>query len=167
VNLSNREFSQPNLAQNVRAALKASGLKGSSLRLEITEQVMVGNRPLARRLIAQLEKLGVELQIDDFGIGYSALAYLQQFPIGAIKIDKSFVSQMIRDRRGLGLVRAMVSMARELGMGVIAEGIETSQQLRELKQLDCSFGQGYLLAQPMSAAALEKTLARPKRMAKA
>lgn len=171
VNLSNREFSEANLAHKVRAALKASGVKGSALRLEITEQVMVGNRPLARRLIAQLDKLGVEIQIDDFGIGYSALAYLQQFPISAIKIDKSFVSQMVRDRRGLGLVRAMVSMARELGIGVIAEGVETRQQLRELKHLECGFGQGYLLAPPMSAAALEKTLARrkprPKRSAKA
>lgn len=167
VNLSNREFAQPNLAQKVRAALTSSGLKGSSLRLEITEQVMVGNRPLARRLIAQLKKLGVELQIDDFGIGYSALAYLQQFPISAIKIDKSFVSQMIRDRRGLGLVRAMVSMARELGMGSIAEGVETGRQLRELRNLSCGFAQGYLLAVPMSATSVEKFLAKPRLVEKA
>jgi len=166
VNLSNREFSQANLARIVGAALKSSGLKGSALRLEITEQVMVGNRLLARRLIAQLQKLGVQLQIDDFGIGYSALAYLQQYPIGAIKIDKSFIRQMMHDRRGLGLVRAMVSMARELGMDAIAEGIETGRQLKELKELSCGFGQGYLLAKPMDAAALEKALAIPRLIAR-
>jgi diguanylate cyclase (GGDEF)-like protein len=161
VNMSNREFSQPDLAAKVAGALKASGLKGSDLRLEITEQVMVGTRPTAKHVIAELQALGVQLQIDDFGVGYSALSYLQQFPIDAIKIDRSFVSQMRRDARSLGLVRAMVSMARELGMDAIAEGIETGEQLQALKALACGFGQGFLISEPIDAASLEEVLANP------
>jgi diguanylate cyclase (GGDEF)-like protein len=166
VNISNREFSQPDLARKVAAALRSSHLKGSFLRLEITEQVMIGNRPTAGAVIAQLRNLGVQLQIDDFGIGYSALTYLQQFPIQAIKIDRSFVHRLKRDRRGLGLVRAMVSMARELGMDAIAEGIETGEQLKELKSLSCGFGQGYFLCEPLNAASLEKLFVKPQRTLK-
>jgi len=166
VNISHREFSQPDLARKVAAALRSSHLKGSSLRLEITEQVMIGNRPTAGAVIAQLRDLGVQMQIDDFGIGYSALAYLQQFPIQAIKIDRSFVHRLKKDRRGLGLVRAMISMARELGMDAIAEGIETGAQLKELQSLACGFGQGFFLCEPLNPAALEKLLARPERNAK-
>jgi diguanylate cyclase (GGDEF)-like protein len=160
VNMSNREFSQPNLPRKVAAALAAHGLPGSALLLEITEQVMVGNRLRASQVIGELRDLGVQLQIDDFGVGYSALAYLQEFPIGAVKIDKSFVHRMNQDRRGLGLVRAMISMARELGLEATAEGIETERQLKQLKSLLCDFGQGYLLAEPMDAASVEKILAR-------
>ena len=167
VNISHREFSQPDLARKVAAALRSSHLKGSSLRLEITEQVMIGNRPTAGTVIAQLRDLGVQLQIDDFGIGYSALTYLQQFPIQAIKIDRSFIHRLKKDRRGLGLVRAMVSMARELGMDAIAEGIETGEQLKELKSLACGFGQGYFLCEPLNAVALEKLLVKPERRTKA
>jgi diguanylate cyclase (GGDEF)-like protein len=163
VNISNTEFSQPNLAQKVAAALRESGLKGAALRLEITERVMVGSQPTATRMIAELEKLGVELQIDDFGIGYSALAYLRKYPIHAIKIDGSFIHQMRGDHRNLGLVRAMVAMARELGMDAIAEGIETGEQLQELKGLSCGFGQGYGLSEPLDPASAEKLLAGPKR----
>ncbi len=163
INLSNREFAQPDLARKVAAALKSSRLKGSALRLELTEQVILGSRPTAAAVIADLRKLGVQLQIDDFGIGYSALAYLQQYPIQAIKIDRSFIHRLQSDRRGLGLVRAMVSMAHDLGMDAIAEGIETSAQLKQLKALSCSLGQGYFLCKPLEAPALEKLLARARR----
>ncbi len=164
INMSNREFAQPDLARKVAAALQVSRLKGSALRLEITEQVMIGNRPTAAVTIRALRELGVQLQIDDFGIGYSALSYLQQFPIQAIKIDRSFVHRLQSGRRGLGLVRAMISMARELGMDAIAEGIETSQQLHRLKDLACGFGQGYYLCEPLDAQALEKLLVKPGRV---
>ncbi len=167
INMSNREFSQPDLPRKVAAALQASRLRGSALRLEITEQVMIGNRPTAAVVIRALRDLGVQLQIDDFGIGYSALAYLQQFPIQAIKIDRSFVHRLQSGRRGLGLVRAMLSMARELGMDAIAEGIETGEQLSRLKALACGFGQGYYLCEPLDAGALEKLLVKPARTVKA
>ncbi len=163
VNISNREFAGPDLADKVAAALRVSKLKGSSLRLEITEQVMLGNQATASRIIAALRDLGVQLQVDDFGVGYSALAYLQQFPIQAIKIDRSFVHGIRRDRRGRGLMRAMVAMARELGVESIAEGIETREELRELKELACGFGQGFFLCEPLDAASMEYLWMGPKR----
>ncbi len=160
VNLSNREFSQPDLPDKVRRALQASGLDGSVLKLEITERVLVDNYPTANAVIEALNSMGVHVEIDDFGTGYSALAYLQQFAINAIKIDKSFISEMRRNRKGLGLVRAIVSMARELGMDTIAEGIETGEQLNELKGLLCGYGQGFLLSQPLDAASIGQMLAQ-------
>ena len=158
INISNREFSQADLPGKVARALESSGLKGSCLRLEITERVLVENYPTANSVIRSLNEMGVKVEIDDFGTGYSALAYLQQFPIDAIKIDKSFINDMRRNRKGLGLVRAIVSMARELGMETIAEGIETGEQLNELKGLLCGFGQGYLLSYPLDRAAAEALL---------
>lgn len=160
VNLSNREFAQADLVDKVAGSLKASGLDGSCLRLEITERVLIENYPTANHVIAALNEMGVRVEIDDFGTGYSALAYLQQFPINAIKIDKTFISDMRRTRKGLGLVRAIVSMARELGMDTIAEGIETGEQLSELKGLLCGYGQGFLLFEPLDAAATEQVLAK-------
>ncbi len=160
VNLSNREFAQPDLADKVSCALAAAGLCGSALKLEITERVLVENYPTANGSIAALNRMGVQVEIDDFGTGYSALAYLQQFPIDAIKIDKSFISEMRRSRKGLGLVRAIVSMARELGMATIAEGIETGEQLNELKGLLCGYGQGFLLSHPLDAESAGKVLAK-------
>ena len=156
VNLSDRQFSQPDLTEQVARALSASGLEGPALRLEITERVLVGNSPAAGRIIKELQDLGVQLQIDDFGTGFSALSFMQQFPLDALKIDRSFVSQMLTGRKGLGLVRAMISMAHDLGMDAIAEGIETGEQLKELKDLSCSFGQGFLLSAPMDAESMEE-----------
>ncbi len=160
VNLSNREFAQPDLPDKVCRALAASGLSGHSLKLEITERVLVENYPTANQAIQALNQLGVEVEIDDFGTGYSALAYLQQFPINAIKIDKSFIYEMQRNRKGLGLVRAIVSMARELGMETVAEGIETPEQLSELKGLLCGYGQGFLLSHPLDAESARELLAK-------
>ncbi len=160
INISNREFSQADLTDKVARALQASGLPGASLRLEITERVLVENYPTANNVIRSLNSMGVKVEIDDFGTGYSALAYLQQFPIDAIKIDKSFINDMRRNRKGLGLVRAIVSMARELGMETVAEGIETGEQLNELKGLLCGFGQGFLLSHPLDAIAAEALLSK-------
>jgi diguanylate cyclase (GGDEF)-like protein len=160
INISNREFAQADLAEKVRRALESSGLPGASLRLEITERVLVDNYPTANSVVRDLNGMGVKVEIDDFGTGYSALAYLQQFPIDAIKIDKSFISDMRKNRKGLGLVRAIVSMARELGMETIAEGIETGEQLSELKGLLCGFGQGYLLSHPLEAEAAGALLSK-------
>jgi diguanylate cyclase (GGDEF)-like protein len=159
VNLSHKEFAQPNLVEKVAKALSDSGLKAASLRLEITEQVLVGNFEVANSVIAGLQHLGVQLQIDDFGTGYSSLAYIQRFPINGIKIDRSFVHQLGKDPKGLGLVRAIVSMGHELAIETIAEGIETLEQLNELKDLSCGFGQGFLLSRPLDAVSAEKVLA--------
>ena len=158
VNISSKQLSQPNFTSKVVEALQASGLKAESLSLEITEGVLIKNYSMASEIFSKLRKLGVQLQIDDFGTGYSALGYLQYFPINAIKIDKTFVHELGKSRRGTELVRAIVSMARELGMETIAEGIETKKQLSTLQTLFCSYGQGYLLSEPFEPTTIEKIL---------
>ncbi len=163
VNISHKEFSQPNLPEIVAKALTRSGLKGTSLRLEITERVLVDNFATANAVIRTLQGMGVQVQMDDFGTGYSALAYLQRFPLNAIKIDRTFISEMGNDPKGLGLVRAIILMGLELGMETIAEGIETEHQLEALKTLACEFGQGFLLSMPLDAAAAEDVLVKLKK----
>jgi FOG: EAL domain len=107
-----------------------------------------------------LRNLGIQLEIDDFGSGYSALSYLQHFPISAVKIDKSFIEGIGKGRRGKELIRAIISMTRELGMEAIAEGIETNEQLAEIKSLACGFGQGFLLSRPLDQQSAESMLAK-------
>jgi diguanylate cyclase (GGDEF)-like protein len=125
VNISNKQFTQPKLTEKVAQVLRLTGLEPQSLRLEVTERVLIGNMRMANRVFGELHEMGVQLDIDDFGTGYSALAYLHNFPIHALKIDRAFIEGMRKDRKGLGLVRAIVSMAHELGMETVAEGIET------------------------------------------
>lgn len=158
VNISNKQFSQPNLVEKVDKALQDSGLKATALKLEISEGVLINNYARANEIFEQLLEMGIQLQIDDFGTGYSALGYLQRFPISAIKIDKSFINEMGKGQKGTGLIRAMVSMARELNMETIAEGIETGNQLDELKNLLCGYGQGFLLSKPMDQESVRKLL---------
>ena len=160
INVSNRQFSQPDFIERVMSTLQAHCLKPESLKLEITENVLISNYTAANEVFTKLRDLGVQLEIDDFGSGYSALGYLQHFPISAIKIDKSFVDEIGKSRRGIELIRAIVSMARELGMEAIAEGIETGEQLNELKSLSCDFGQGFLLSRPLDTKSAEKILER-------
>ena len=149
VNVSNKQFSQPGLTAAVALALRRSGLQPRALKLEITERVLIENLRLANRVFNDLNGMGVRFDIDDFGTGYSALTYLQLFPIHALKIDRGFIDSMRRSRKGLGLVRAIVSMAHELGMETIAEGITSRDQLRELRTLHCDYGQGMLLSGPL------------------
>jgi diguanylate cyclase (GGDEF)-like protein len=160
VNISNRQFAQPNFIAEVKEALHKNDLPPESLKLEITENVLIVNSVAANKVFAELRALGVQLQIDDFGSGYSSLGYLQHFPISAVKIDKSFIDGMKKGRKGTELIRAIVSMTRELGMEAIAEGIETSEQLSELKRLLCTFGQGFLLSRPLDKEAAEKVLVK-------
>jgi diguanylate cyclase (GGDEF)-like protein len=162
VNVSNRQFSQPDFIEQVVDALQTNSLKAESLKLEIAESVLISNYAAANEIFMRLRDLGIKLQIDDFGSGYSALGYLQHFPISAVKIDKSFIDEMGKGRRGTELIRAIVSMTRELGMETIAEGIETGQQFNELRGLSCNFGQGFLLSKPLDKEAAEQILAKQK-----
>jgi EAL domain-containing protein (putative c-di-GMP-specific phosphodiesterase class I) len=116
--------------------------------------------PVVERLHA-IRSLGVTLSIDDFGTGYSSLAYLDQFPMSHIKIDRSFVTPLEDPARDAGVVRAIVEIGRSLGMATIAEGIETPAQLERLRALGCGLGQGYLLERPLDAAAIRALVARP------
>jgi EAL domain-containing protein (putative c-di-GMP-specific phosphodiesterase class I) len=161
--VSSRQFSQPNFINEVIEVLQTNALKPESLKLEITESVLISNYVAANEIFTRLRDLGVQLQIDDFGSGYSALGYLQHFPISAVKIDKSFIDQIANGRRGTELIRAIVSMTRELGMETIAEGIETGEQLSKLKGLSCTFGQGFLLSKPLNKDSAEEILSKQEK----
>lgn len=158
VNLSARQFTQPDLVKQVQQALEETGLDPRSLKLEITESVVMGNSEVSIEMLKELRSLGVELSIDDFGTGYSSLSYLHRFPVSTLKVDRSFVNQMTDSNENMELVRTIVTLARTLGMEVVAEGIETESQLAQLKALKCEHGQGYHFSKPMNAEAAEEFL---------
>jgi len=129
------------------------------LKLEITESVFSDNIEAAVGLLTQLRNLGVQLSIDDFGTGYSSLSYLQRFPIDTLKIDRSFVTQMMENEENLAIVRTIVALARNLGMDVVAEGVETEDQLKLLRKLECENGQGYLFSSPLGDGQVDQFIA--------
>lgn len=149
VNLSCRQFSQNALVQNIERILEETGFSPKDLKLEITESVFFEHQDRAVVMLNQLRDIGIEIDIDDFGTGYSNLGYLKKLPVSSIKIDRSFVSMIEADGKNDEIVRAILTLAKNLGLKVIAEGIETSFQLELLKALECEGGQGYLLAEPM------------------
>jgi EAL domain-containing protein (putative c-di-GMP-specific phosphodiesterase class I) len=114
----------------------------------------------ANAILVRLEELGVQLQIDDFGTGYSSMSYLHHFPIHTIKIDRSFISRIGMNGDNSEIVNTIVALARDLGMEAIAEGVETEEQLRQLKALNCHYGQGFFIARPMDAESIEKLLTK-------
>ena len=160
VNVSAKHFANLDLVRQVENILQATGLDSDSLKLEITESVFMETDETAQKAFAQLRNLGIQLQIDEFGTGYSSLGYLQRFPVDTIKIDRSFVSRMDGQTTNAEIVRTIVRLARELNMEAIAEGVETREQLDQLKDLDCDFGQGFLISKPMNSAAVEKLISR-------
>jgi EAL domain-containing protein (putative c-di-GMP-specific phosphodiesterase class I) len=163
VNLSARQCVQTDLVQRVAGILKETGLDASSLRLELTESMIVEDAKSTAAMLAELRALGVQVQIDDFGTGYSSLGYLQRLPIDTLKIDRTFVSRIGKDGNGSEIVRTILTLAHDLGMKVVAEGIETDEQLAKLNAMECEYGQGYLFTKPinsqMATALLAKSLA--------
>ncbi|HSC83464.1 MAG TPA: EAL domain-containing protein, partial [Pseudomonas sp.] len=151
VNLSPRQFRQADLLQQVREALHDSGLPASCLELEITEGALMDNVERARETLVALKGLGLKLAIDDFGTGYSSLAYLQRFPLDKLKIDQSFMQGVPDDQANLEIVATIIGLARNLKLNVLAEGVETREQLQALRQLGCNACQGYLFSRPLSA----------------
>jgi diguanylate cyclase (GGDEF)-like protein len=158
VNIAGKQFAQPDFVEQIQNVLAETGLSPESLKLEIIESVLIDNYAAANGKFSRLNEIGVQLEIDDFGTGYSSLGYLQHFPIHTIKIDRSFVKEMGGGNKASELVRAMVSMAHELGMDTTAEGVETEEQLNELKNLTCQYGQGYLLSRPVAPLSVERLL---------
>lgn len=146
VNLSARLFSQPNLIEQIDQVIASTQINPDSLELEITESVIMENNHAVKTIIQKIQNRGIKLIIDDFGTGYSSLSYLHRFTLNALKIDKSFV-KVLQDEEHMGLVPAMISIAESMGMAVIAEGVETTEQLAKLKKLNCNFAQGYLFSQ--------------------
>ena len=159
VNLSVKQFNQPGLVDNIAQLLEEFCLPPRCLKLEITESVFSDNIEAAVGLLTQLRNLGVQLSIDDFGTGYSSLSYLQRFPIDTLKIDRSFVTQMMENEENIAIVRTIVALAQNLGMDVVAEGVETEDQVTMLRKLDCENGQGYLFSTPLGARQLDQFIA--------
>ncbi|MBD9485575.1 PAS domain S-box protein [Pseudomonas sp. PDM14] len=151
VNLSPRQFRQADLLKQVRDALADSGLPAACLELEITEGALMDNVEQARETLIALKALGLKLAIDDFGTGYSSLAYLRRFPLDKLKIDQSFMHGVPEDQGNLEIVATIIGLARNLKLRVLAEGVETNEQLQALRELGCEQCQGYLFSRPLSA----------------
>ena len=151
VNLSARQLQDPNLVALVSRVLTDSGLDPRSLKLEITESVVMQDAPATLATLHTLRDLGIRLAIDDFGTGYSSLGYLKRFPIDTLKIDRSFVEGITSDPEDTAIVQAVISVAKSLGLSVTAEGIETEEQLSRLRELGCDRGQGFYFGQPLAA----------------
>ena len=159
VNCSAAQLADSKLSTLVRWALVNSGLSPQSLKLELTESVMMDDAPETRGALDRIVDLGVQLMIDDFGTGYSSLSRLHQLPIEALKIDRSFVSALVEDPDSQTMIRAIIQMARNFDMKVTAEGVETIEQLKILKRLDCDFAQGYYFSKPVEPGLAEKLMA--------
>ncbi|MDX6693207.1 MAG: hypothetical protein QOF02_810 [Blastocatellia bacterium] len=158
VNLSSKQFEQPDLIEQITEILDETKLDPRSLKLEITESVVMENIDTATEMLKQLRALGVQLSIDDFGTGYSSLSYLHRFPIDTLKIDRSFVIRMVDNNENIEIVRTIIMLAQNLGMDVVAEGVETKEQLALLRKLGCENGQGYFFSRPAYASGAEKII---------
>jgi len=159
VNLSGKQLVQSELPEQLKRVLQETRLDASSLKLEITESVLINNSASVTTILSQLIALDVELQMDDFGTGYSSLSYLHLLPINTLKVDRSFISNIGTGGRDSEIVRTIVTLAHSLNLAVTAEGIETKEQLAQLKELRCEYGQGYLFSQPLETKAAEALIA--------
>jgi len=149
INISGREFKHPLFINLLETVINKTELKPDKICLEITETILIESQYRAIETFKSLRKMGIQIHIDDFGTGYSSLAYLQQFPVDTIKIDRSFIHSMGKEKKGDQLVDAIITMAHHLGKEVVAEGIETGKQLYNLKSMSCEYGQGYYLSHPL------------------
>ena len=159
VNFSSKQFMEPELVDQMKQILANTGLAPHSLKLEITESLIMENPEAARALLLELKALDIQMGIDDFGTGYSSLSYLHRFPIDRLKIDRSFVNRMGLDKENAEIVRTIVTLAHNLGVDVIAEGVETTEQLALLRGLKCKYGQGFLFSAPVDSETAEGLIA--------
>jgi diguanylate cyclase (GGDEF)-like protein len=164
-NLSPRELQRPGLVDDLREALRGTGLDPAGIIVELTESILLQDTEATLVKLSQIKELGVRLAIDDFGTGYSSLGYLRRFPIDILKVDRSFVDAIARSGQAHALARAVVDIGRTLKLDTVAEGIENAPQLAELRKMKCMLGQGYHFSKPISAADLEQLLrdAKPPR----
>ena len=164
VNLSPRQFQESNLVEQVTRAVRAAGMAPGKLKLEITEGVIMRDVELTIKTLWQLRELGVQLAIDDYGTGYSSLAYLKRLPLDILKIDRSFIKGIGHDAEDTAIVKAIISMAKSLNLSVTAEGIETAEQASLLRGWACQRGQGYFFGRPVDAAAFSELLRKTGRI---
>lgn len=160
INLASQQLQEPEFISKLDQILGDTGLDGSSLRLEITESVLIEPEGSIQDTLRQIKNRNIKLSIDDFGTGYSSLSYLRRFPIDNLKIDRSFIQQMNFDSENFEIVRLIITLAKTLGMKTISEGVETSLQLNQLKGLGCEFAQGYLFSIPLEPKQIELMLAK-------
>ncbi|MBK6590808.1 MAG: EAL domain-containing protein [Acidobacteria bacterium] len=156
INLSVKEFSQLNLIEQISETLAQTGVDPGSIKIEITESHVMENTGSAVSMMERLRGLGLELSLDDFGTGYSSLSYLHQLPVKFLKIDRSFIGRITENAEKREIVHTIVRLAQNLKMQVVAEGVETEEQLEELRRQGCEFGQGYLFSRPMDAVAASR-----------
>ncbi|MFN5718837.1 MAG: EAL domain-containing protein, partial [Bradyrhizobium sp.] len=149
VNLSPRQFGDPHLLDDIDEALAASGMSPALLQLEVTESMVMRNVTRAVRVLDAIQNRGIRLAIDDFGTGYSSMSLMKQFPIDTIKIDRSFVRDLPDDSEDVAIAQAIISMGKALGMTIVAEGVETSEQREFLRAHACDEMQGFLFSRPL------------------
>ena len=160
VNLSARQFASDTLVADIRDAMALYGVAPAELEFELTESALMADPERAAAVLSQLDVMGLRIAIDDFGTGYSSLSYLKRFPADLVKIDRSFVKGLPGDRDDAAITQAVIAMAHSLGLGVVAEGVETTAQLESLRRMGCDQAQGYLLGRPMPAEDMAARLAQ-------
>jgi diguanylate cyclase (GGDEF)-like protein len=172
INVSTKQFMHPNLIEQIDDILRETGMRAGDIKLEITESAIMENAKLAADLLEQLKNRQIQLAIDDFGTGYSSLSYLHQFPVDTLKVYRSFISRLekgdypgipspIDQQHPSRIVQSIINLAHDLGMSVVAEGVEVASQLQQLTSLQCDFGQGYLWAKPLASKEASKMLQLP------
>jgi EAL domain-containing protein (putative c-di-GMP-specific phosphodiesterase class I) len=159
VNLSSRQLTHPSLVDDVRGVLAVTGLDPATVVLEITESALMDDVSATEASLRALKGLGVRLAVDDFGTGYSSLSYLRRFPVDILKVDRVFVAGVGQNPEDSAIVTAVITLAHTLGLGAIAEGVETPEQLAELRSLGCDMAQGFHLARPVPSEAVDDLLA--------
>jgi diguanylate cyclase (GGDEF)-like protein len=165
VNVSARQLERPEFIEEVRTALQDSGLEPATLTLEITETVLMRKPETTALLLTELKGLGVRIAVDDFGTGYSSLAYLRQFPVDSLKIDRTFITGLALSSEAHALTHTLIQLGKALGLETLAEGVEQHSQVRELQREGCDLAQGFLFARPLTPDALEHFLAGSPRLA--
>jgi len=158
INISPHQFRDPSLVQTIRRAIRLADLDPTAVEIEITETILMDDIGAAAITIERLHQLGVKIAIDDFGTGYSSLNYLKKFPIDTVKVDRSFVMDIPNNTDDMEITSAVIAMAHRLSMSVVAEGVETPEQLSFLMQNDCEYAQGYLFSKPQPLHAIEQLL---------
>ncbi|MGA8218502.1 MAG: EAL domain-containing protein [Solirubrobacterales bacterium] len=161
VNLSARQIADPDLLSHIEGSVRANRIDPSSLWLELTETTLLDDTSFVERTLESLKGLGVRLVLDDFGVGFSSLGYLKRLPLSMIKLDRSFVENLTEGSHDAAIVRAVTEMANTIGIGVVAEGVETDEQVRMASTLGCGFAQGFHFSEPVPAAHVERLLEQP------
>jgi EAL domain-containing protein (putative c-di-GMP-specific phosphodiesterase class I) len=160
INITADEFQNSNFIRNIQTLLKKYAIPPIYLELEITENVVITDIELVMKTIIELQNMGIKVSIDDFGTGYSSLAYLRRLPIDKIKIDRSFIQEVASNDSDLTIVKTMIELSHGLGKRVLAEGVETKEQLQLLRNIGCDAVQGYFISKPISEEAFTKYFRR-------